>query len=90
MAKKHPYWFRPARFWSFFAFYYPASPAGWVATLILLTILIWAFLGADQHSHSNSDTLIGFAPWFIAMLALFDLLCFRTGEYPSWWKKWKK
>ena len=85
MDKK--YWFKPARFWKWFAFYYPVSFAGWIATLVLGAALIKIFVFIDANSHSGSDTLITFAPWAIAILLLFDLLCFRFGEYPSWWKK---
>ena len=83
------YWFRPKRFWGWFAFYVPTSRAGWIATLILLALAVLLFRAIDAESHSGSDTLLSFAPWAIALLALFDLLCFRFGEYPSWWRKKK-
>jgi len=42
------------------------------------------------RSHrAGSDTLISFAPWAISILIIFDFLCFRFGEYPSWWRKGK-
>lgn len=80
------YWFRPARFWKCFAFYYPASKRGWGVTLILFGIggLLFSFI--DEWSHSGSDTFFFFAPWAIALMALYDMLCFRHGEYPSWWR----
>lgn len=84
------YWFRPARFWKWFAFYYPASREGWIVTLVLLFIGANLLFIVDSRSHSLSDTLIGFAPWFIALGCVFDLLCFRRGLYPSWWKQHKK
>jgi hypothetical protein len=84
---KTSFWFRPARFWKWFAFYYPVSKEGWIATIILLAIAFATFFSADVSSHSISDTLIGFAPWFIMIATAFDLLCFRFGEYPSWWRK---
>ncbi len=86
--KKH-YWFRPARFWKWFAFYYPASVEGWIATGILFAIGVVMYRFVDSRSHSVSDTLLGFAPWFIAIASVFDLLCFRSGEYPSWWRRKK-
>lgn len=85
MAQK--YWFRPARFWRWFAAYYPASWQGWASTLVLLVIAVVIFLNIDSRSHSVSDTLLNFAPWAICFLVIFDGLCFRTGEYPHWWKK---
>lgn len=81
------YWFRPKQFWKWFAFYYPSSRRGWAITFLLLGIggLIFSFI--DSRSHSGSDTLFNFAPWAIALMLIFDILCFRYGEYPSWWKK---
>ncbi|MEK7193296.1 MAG: hypothetical protein AAB652_00735 [Patescibacteria group bacterium] len=81
------YWFRPKRFWRWFAAYYPASWQGWIATLVLAALLVAGFLIIDSRSHSGSDTLLGVAPFVIAIFLVFDLLCFRMGEYPSWWKK---
>ncbi len=80
------YHFKPARL-GIFAIYYPTTPLGWLITLILATAFVLLFLKTDQNSHSISDTLINFAPWAIAILLIFDLLCFRLGEYPSWWRK---
>ncbi len=87
MQKDKKYWFKPAKFWGYFAFYYPVSFSGWVATAVLLAIFVKLFLLADAHSHSGSDTLISFAPWAISIFLLFDMLCFHFGEYPSWWGK---
>ncbi len=81
------YWFKPARFFKWFAFYYPVSRRGWGVTLILFGVAGIIFSFIDSRSHSGSDTLIAFAPWAIALMALFDMLCFRHGEYPSWWRK---
>ena len=81
------YWFKPARWGKWVAVYYPASGAGWIVTIILLAGAIKSFLLADLHSHSGSDTLIAFAPAAISLLLIFDLLCFRLGQYPWWWKK---
>ncbi len=80
------YHFRPARL-GVFAIYYPATWLGWVITIILAASLIFFFQRAEQNSHSISDMLINFSPFAIAILLIFDLLCFRIGEYPYWWKK---
>jgi uncharacterized membrane protein len=80
------YWFKPARFWKWFAAYYPASWEGWFATVVLVSIGVVIFRKIDLQSHSVSDTLLMFAPWAIALFLMFDMLCFRRGEYPSWWK----
>lgn len=81
------YWFRPARFWKWFACYYPASRRGWAVTLMLLGLAGALFVFVESRSLSMSDTLIDFAPWAIALMAVFDMLCFRHGEYPSWWRQ---
>ena len=85
MSKR--YWFRPKRFWGWFAAYYPTSWQGWLITLVLAALLVKVFWLVDQHSHSGSDTLIGVAPWAMIIFLIFDLLCFRTGEYPAWWRR---
>lgn len=81
------YWFRPKRFWKWFAFYVPTSIAGYLITMVLLMLAAYAFVIIEQASLSGADTLISFAPWALALMLFFDLLCFRFGEYPSWWKK---
>lgn len=81
------YWFKPARFWNWFAFYYPSSISGWFVTLVLAAAFVAIFMAIDYTSHSASDTLIGFAPWGVLILVIFDFLCFRFGQYPSWWGK---
>ena len=80
------YWFKPARFWKWFAAYYPVSWEGWFASIVIVTIGIVIFRKIDLQSSSVSDTLLMFAPWAIALFLIFDMLCFRRGEYPSWWK----
>ena len=84
------YWFKPKRFWKWFAFYHPVSLEGWVATMLLIDIAAILFVFVDARSDSISDTLIAFTPWLIALMCIFDLLCFRRGLYPSWWKPRKE
>lgn len=81
------YWFRPKRFWKWFAFYVPTSISGLLSTLIILLVAVKIFIIIDLTSSSGTDTLLRFAPWAIALMLFFDLLCFRFGEYPSWWRK---
>lgn len=81
------YWFRPKRFWNWFAAYYPSSVEGWAVTISLIVFAVVIFLHIDKNSHSVSDTLISFTPWVLAFFVIFDLFCFRKGEYPSWWRR---
>ncbi|MFZ2621433.1 MAG: hypothetical protein WAX37_02940 [Minisyncoccia bacterium] len=84
------YWFKPKRFWKFFAAYYPVSWQGWLISLILLTFLIKIFILIDLQSHSGSDTLIAFTPYLLITFIMFDWLCFKKGLYPFWWKNKRK
>jgi hypothetical protein len=81
------YWFKPARFWKYCAFYYPITFWGWFVTVFLLTVFIKIFILVDLGTHSGSDTLIGFAPWAIGIFIIFDIFCRFFGEYPWWWRK---
>jgi hypothetical protein len=84
------YWFKPLRFWKWFACYYPASFAGWMAAIFLFLALVLSYLFAGSAAQSLTEKLLAFAPWALVILLLFDLLCFRFGKYPSWWKKHKR
>jgi hypothetical protein len=85
------YWFRPKKFWGWFAAYYPVSAEGWIITLASLTAFAATFFWIDQKSHSISDTLINFAPRAVLIFLVFDITTRLTGEYPSWWKnRWRK
>jgi len=87
LAAQPPYWFKPARFWGWFAAYYPVSWQGWLVTLVLLGLVTYVFKQIDANSHSASSTLIGFALPFVFIAILFDLACRLKGEYPWWWRK---
>lgn len=83
------YWFRPKRFWNWFAAYYPVSWQGWLVFALALVPLIYGFRSADRYSHSASDTLINFTPWFLGTALVLDFITRRKGEFPSWWRrKW--
>ncbi|MDP3985834.1 MAG: hypothetical protein Q8P77_00140 [Candidatus Veblenbacteria bacterium] len=86
-AAQPPYWFKPARFWKWFAAYYPVSWQGWLVTLALLVLAVYVFRQIDGSSHSASDALIGFALPFVFIAILFDFACRLKGEYPWWWHK---
>ena len=81
------YWFKPKQFWGIFAAYYPVTWQGWLATFLFFAAAVSAFIAVDARSHSASDTLIGVAPTLIILMLIFDIISFRTGEYPSWWRR---
>jgi hypothetical protein len=83
----HHYWFKPARYWKWFAAYYPVTWQGWVVTIATVLALAKLFIIVDATSHSAVDTLIAMVPWALVILCIFDLITVRTGEYPSWWRK---
>jgi len=84
------YWFKPARFWKYFAFYYPVSYWGYFITLTCLWILVKVFWLLNLSTHSVSDLLINFSPWVIVVMIIFDIFCRIFGEFPYWWRKRNK
>jgi uncharacterized membrane protein AbrB (regulator of aidB expression) len=75
----HPYWFKPKRFWKVFAAYYPVSWQGFLVTVVtLLVALALCVVVVSPLIYLLALMILGF---------IFDLICVRTGEYPSWWKK---
>jgi len=85
----HKYWFKPAR-WGPVAVYYPSLFPGWVATFGCLFFLLYYFAFSFVMSTDVPSWILYFAPRAILVFLVFDLICFRTGEYPSWWKVHEK
>jgi hypothetical protein len=83
------YWFKPLRFWGVFAFYYPASSRGWLATALLLTAITKLGIFVYFSTYSVLEKWAVFLPWLLFSMVLYDLLCFRFGQYPNWWKRKK-
>lgn len=74
-------WFKAKRYgWG----WYPISWEGWVIILMYVAVITKGFVLADINSHSDSDTLIVFAPIFIVATGLLLVICYRKGEYPHW------
>lgn len=74
-----PYWFKPKRFWKVFAAYYPVTWQGFLITIVLLLMaLALCLVITSALFYSLCLMVLGLT---------FDLICFRTGEYPSWWRK---
>ena len=74
-------WFRAKRYglgW------YPISWEGWVVILIYVAIIFRLVVSIDTQSHSGSDALIQFAPYFIIITGLLILICYKKGEVLGW------
>lgn len=88
MKKKETnYWFKPKRFWNWFAAYYPSSLEGWAIWIAAAAFLTYSFMKIDRASHSASDTFISFAPEAVIVFIFVDLITLLMGKYPAWWKK---
>jgi hypothetical protein len=85
--KSQKYWFRPVPFWGVFAAYYPANTKGIIATAVLLAVLLKIGIILFYLTSSLTTFAWQFLPWALAIFCIFDLLCFRFGEYPEWWQK---
>jgi len=62
----------------------PASPEGWWVLLLYICSNITVFFAIDANSYSISDTLIAFAPVFLAQTFLLYVICVWKGEKPKW------
>jgi hypothetical protein len=62
----------------------PVSREGWLVLLLYVWSNINIFLMIDWRSHSGSDTLINFAPVFLAQTFLLYTICVWRGEKPRW------
>jgi uncharacterized membrane protein YhaH (DUF805 family) len=62
----------------------PVSWQGWLTVFVYLLLIIIKFRYIDRNSHSNSDTLIGFAVPFIILTSILILICYQKGETPRW------
>ena len=56
----------------------PVSAEGWFATLLALGIAAWWFAVIDGHSHSVSDTFIGFWPYGAPLALVWGFVASRT------------
>ena len=89
-SDNHKYWFRPKKFWGWFAAYYPVSWQGRMVSAAALILFVYSFLEIDKFSHSVSDTLINLVPPAVVLGILLDVVTRLKGEYPSWWRNGSK
>ena len=54
--------------------HFPTGPLGWVVTLVPALWLATVFAAIDRNSHSASDTLTAFFPYFGVTFLLWDWL----------------
>ncbi len=84
-ATRKKMWFRAKSYgygWT------PCSREGWLVLLLYIWSNITLFIALDARSHSGSDTLLNFAPVFLAMTFLLYVICVWRGEKPKW--RWGK
>jgi hypothetical protein len=70
--------------------WHPSTWQGWLVIVLYLGFLIHSFIQIDSHSHSVSDTLIGFLPRFLIFTALLTILTYLKGESITWGEKGKE
>jgi len=79
------HWFRPVRFWKWFAAYYPATWQGWLITTITFLFKAMVFFIIYSRSSSLNEAIIDFVPWALVSFLVLDFLSLHKGEYPHWW-----
>lgn len=62
----------------------PASTEGWIVLFVYIALSIFFFRKVDVSSHSNSDTLIGFALPFTVLTIILIIVCYLKGDKPHW------
>lgn len=60
--------------------WYPRTIKGMLVILSYFAFLGYTFHKIDSNSHSLSDTLIGFSPFFIGATIILLFICYLTGE----------
>ncbi|MBI5917250.1 MAG: hypothetical protein HY842_17915 [Bacteroidetes bacterium] len=61
-------------------FYLPCSIPGWVIFLVYVAVNVQFFTAIDRNSHSASDTLINFFPYFISLSAFYCWIAYHTAR----------
>ena len=85
MDKK--YWFRAKSFgWG----WYPCTWQGWAVLVMYVFSMISNFVFVDHYVHSASDFLIQFFPQTYILTVFLIIVCYATGEKPSWHWGFKK
>ncbi|MBX4211799.1 MAG: hypothetical protein KW806_03375 [Candidatus Yanofskybacteria bacterium] len=78
-------WFKEKRYgWG----WYPVTWQGWFVVAGYVALMVWIFRNIDKDSHSVSDTLIPFFPYFVIATGALIYICFKKGGWPHW--RWGK
>jgi hypothetical protein len=74
-------WFRAKDYgWG----WYPSSWEGWTVLLVWAGLFIAVFVGLDESSRSFGDALLTYLPRIIVLTGFLILVCWKTGERPTW------
>jgi hypothetical protein len=68
------------------AIYYPVLFPGWVLTFFCLFFILYFYAFAAATTSTTSGMIYSFLPKVVIVFLVYDLACFRMGEYPYWWK----
>ena len=82
-AKNNPqgYWFKRRMYgWG----WTPVAWQGWLLTFGFVGLIIWNATRLDSIAHSASDALMNVVPQTFALIILFIVVAWRTGEPPKW------
>jgi hypothetical protein len=90
MLTKKP-WFKAKRFgWG----WYPVTWQGWLVIVLWIPLVVWFarnIVADNMTTHSVSDFLIRAALKFLVLVVPLLIVCYATGEKPSWhWGNTKK
>lgn len=81
LKKPNPLWFRAKEYgWG----WTPATWQGWLLMVIYIVLVSAIFSRYDSSSHSGSNTMLDSLPLSLLLTFILILICFVTGEKPSW------
>ncbi len=58
--------------------YVPISIIGYVISMLTIAFCVNVFIAIDSHSHSVSDTLYGFFPYFVSACTILFWIAANT------------
>ncbi len=81
MEKKNYLWFKAKRFgWG----WYPCTWQGWVILLMYVFALVLNSIFVNNHVNSMPDLALQFFPETYVLTIFLIIICYVTGEKPSW------